>query len=285
MIEFRPGRGGLLRAEISTAEAEAELYLQGGHLARWTPRGEKPVLFLSPKSLFTTGKAIRGGVPVIFPWFGARSDGKAGPAHGFARTAEWTLESSGYEDGKTQVALVLSSSKATRELFDGEFQLRLRFSIGGELEIQLETTNTGSAPFRFEEALHTYLTVSDAGAISIDGLRGTTYLDKTDEFKFKNQGSEPIRIDKETDQLHVNTESTCTVIDRAWDRSITIEKTGSDSTVIWNPWIEKTRGLSDMGSDSWRQMICVETANAADNAIVLAPGAVHRLTAKISVSS
>jgi glucose-6-phosphate 1-epimerase len=284
VIRVESALGGLERATISTSAATAELYLQGAHLAHWTPRGHRPVLFLSPMSSFAAGKAVRGGVPIIFPWFGSRSDGKPGPAHGFARTSEWTLESARQGEGGTvEVALALDSSDATRNLFDSDFRLRFRVSVGAELEMELETSNHGKEPFKFEEALHTYLAVGDVRQVSVSGLEGTSLIDKTDGFKLKKQGSEPIRIARETDQVHLNTQAVCTVWDPVWNRRIIIEKSGSNSTVIWNPWIEKNEGMSDMPIDGWKQMLCVETANAADNALSLSPGASHRLTVRIRV--
>jgi len=271
---------------LSTATAEAELYLEGAHLTQWTPRGHRPVLFISSKSLFAAGKAIRGGVPIIFPWFGARSDGRPGPAHGFARTSEWVFERAARRnDSRIEIALTLSSSNATHQFFDGDFRSRFRLTVGQELEMELEISNSGKAPFTFEEALHTYLAVGDVQQVSVSGLEDTTYIDKTDAFKRKRQSSEPVRIAKETDQVHLSTPAACTVFDPVWDRRIIIEKTGSSSTVIWNPWIDKSKGMSDMEVDGWKQMLCVETANAADNALVLAPGASHKMAATIRVEA
>jgi glucose-6-phosphate 1-epimerase len=285
-LRFDTGPGGLVCAEISTPAAEAVLYLQGAHLAHWTPRGQRPVLFISPKSFFAAGKAIRGGVPVIFPWFGSRSDGRSGPAHGFARTSQWTVESTRLrEDGGVEITLALSSNDATREFIEADFRLRFRVTVGSELEMELETSNEAKTPFPFEEALHTYLAVGDVRQASVSGLENTVFVDKTDGFKRKHQGAEPVRIAKETDQVHLNTLTTCTVWDPRWARRIVIEKSGSASTVIWNPWIDKTKGLSDMNADGWEQMICVETANAAENQIVLTPGASHKLTARIRVEA
>jgi glucose-6-phosphate 1-epimerase len=283
-LRFESGPGGFVRAGISTPAAEAGLYLQGAHVANWIPRGQRPVLFLSAKSLFAAGKAIRGGVPIIFPWFGARSDGKPGPAHGFARTSEWTVESTKQrEDARVEITLALSSNVATRELFDAAFRLRFRVTIGSELEMELEASNDGNAPFTFEEALHTYLAVGDVQRASLLGLENTTFIDKTDGFKRKKLESEAMRIAKETDQVHLDTRAICTVWDPVWERRITIEKSGSASTVIWNPWSDKSKGMSDMEADGWKQMLCVETANAADNAVLLEPGDSHKLSAKIRV--
>src|SRR5271157_5246194 len=114
-LRFEDTPGGLVRAVISTPAAEADVYLQGAHVTHWTPRGQRPVLFVSPKSLFTPGKAIRGGVPVIFPWFGPRSDGLPGPAHGFARSMEWAIEAARLRnDGKVEITLALAPNDATR---------------------------------------------------------------------------------------------------------------------------------------------------------------------------
>jgi len=285
-LRFDEGPGGLVRAVISTPLAEAEVYLQGGHVARWTPSGQRPVLFVSPKSLFSPGKAIRGGVPIIFPWFGARGDGKPGPAHGFARSMEWAIEGTTLlSDGRVAVTLALAPNDVTRGFGYADFHVRFRVTVGSDLEMELEVRNDAPEPLAYEEALHTYFSIADIGQASVSGLEGTTYIDKTDGFKRKQLGNQPVRIASETDQVHLSTKATCVVHDEVWRRRIVVEKSGSESTVLWNPWIDKTRGMSDMAPDDWKDMICVETANAADNAIHLAAGASHKLTARIRVES
>ncbi len=269
---------------ISTPLAEAELHTSGAHLARWTPRGHKPVLFLSPRSFFAPGKAIRGGVPIIFPWFGPRSDGRPGGAHGFARTMEWSKESERtLEDGRFEVVMALAANSETRATFDGEFRLRFRVMIGRQLEMELETTNEGSEPFQFEDALHTYFAVGDIRQVTISGLEGSWYVDKTDGFRRKQQAGESIRFDGERDQMHVNTDATCVIHDPAWERRIVVEKSGSQSTVVWNPWVEKTAALADMEPDGWTGMVCVESANAGENTIRLAHGETRAMRVRIRV--
>lgn len=258
---------------VSSPIAQAEIYLQGGHLATWVPRGHRPVLFLSSTSLYQTGKAIRGGVPVIFPWFGARSDGQPGPQHGFARTALWKLESTDVKpSGDAEIVLSLPDSGA-----------RLRFRIGAVLHMELEVRNTGAAPMKYEEALHTYFAVSDIGQTSVTGLEDVTYVDKTDGFVRKRQAEQPLRLTKETDSVYLDTPATCVIHDTGWNRRIIVEKSGSASTIVWNPWQEKSAAMADMGPGEWRQMICVESGNAADNAVTLAPGETHSLTVTIRV--
>jgi glucose-6-phosphate 1-epimerase len=283
-VRFEDAAGGLTRAVISTPSAEAQIYLQGAHLTHWAPRGQRPVLFTSSKSLFEPGKAIRGGVPVIFPWFGPRQFGQPGPAHGFARTMTWEVEATGLRPGgDVEITLTLDPNDATRALGYSAFQLRLRLTVGSELQMELEVRNHSSAPLVFEEALHTYLAIADIHQARVSGLEGTLYIDKADGFQRKSLDDAPLRIGRETDQVHLNTTAACVVHDPVWKRRIVVEKSGSESTVIWNPWIDKAKAMSEMSPGEWQQMICVETANAADNAVSLVPGAAHKMTASIRV--
>ncbi len=284
VLRFDETPGGLVRALVSTPAADAEIYLHGAHVTGWTPCDLRPVLFVSSQSLFEPGKAIRGGVPIVFPWFGPRGDGKPGPPHGFARIREWTVEGAKLRsDGKVEITLALTPDDATGAFGYGSFHLRFRVTIGDDLEMELETRNLGPEPLIFEEALHTYFAVGDIHRVSVSGLAGTTYIDKTDGFKRKTLGSGPLRIAKETDQVHVNTQAACLIDDPAWDRRIIVEKSGSGTTVVWNPWIDKTRSMSDMAPGDWQETICVETANAADNSVHLSPGVSHKLKASIRV--
>jgi glucose-6-phosphate 1-epimerase len=281
-LRFEEGSGGLTRAVISTSAADAELYLHGAHLTHWQPHGAEPVLFLSSKSSYEPGKAIRGGVPVIFPWFGPRADGQAGPMHGFARTMEWTVEETAVDnDRNVEIALVLEPNEVTRGFGYDAFHLRFHVTIGRTLAMKLEARNDGGEPLVFQEALHTYFAIGDVNRVRVSGLAGAVYIDKTDAFQRKRQGSDPIRITKETDRVYVNTTSTCVIGDPAIGRRIMVEKSGSEETVVWNPWEDKIKTFADMTPEDWRHMICVETANAGDHSIQLAPGASHTLSATI----
>jgi len=273
-VRLEDGPGGLRRAIVSTPLATATIYLHGAHVTEWTPRGQRPVLFTSSRSMFETGKPIRGGVPIVFPWFGPRGDGQPGPLHGYARISEWTLESTEQRpDGAVEVRLGLAVESV---------RLTYRVVVGESLELELTVRNKSDAEFRFEEALHTYFAVGDIRQVSITGLEGTTCVDKTDGFARKvSEGA--IRFGKETDQVHLNTTAACEIHDAAWERVVVVEKTGSNTTVVWNPWIEKTKTLADMAPDDWQQMVCVETANALANNITLPAGAVHTLYSSIRV--
>jgi glucose-6-phosphate 1-epimerase len=274
-LKFEDAPGGLTRAIISVPQADATVYLHGAHVASWTPRGQQPVLYLSSRSKFEAGAAIRGGVPLVFPWFGPRSDGKPGPMHGFARISEWSLESAHLRpDGALELLLTLTPDDSGR--------LRFRVSVGTKLEMELEVHNPSSEPLHFEEAFHSYFAVGDIHGVGITGLGGSAYVDKTDAFARKS-APERIAIAKETDQVHLNTRATCEIADVSWKRTIVVEKAGSDTTVVWNPWIDKNRTLADMAPGDWQNMLCIETANAMENAVVLPAGGVHRMAATISV--
>jgi glucose-6-phosphate 1-epimerase len=230
------------------------------------------------------GKAIRGGVPVIFPWFGARAGHPESPLHGFARTSLWQLESMQCQDEVVSIVLRLSASEATRALWPHDFTLRHHIRIGSTLEMTLELENPSGEALEFEEALHTYLTVSDAREVSVEGLAGVDYLDKVDSGALKTQDAEPIRITAETDRIYLNTESECVVKDPGFGRELMVAKSGSATTVVWNPWVAKSKAMADFGDEEWPKMLCIETANAGENRVSLPPGQTHSMRAILSAS-
>ena len=288
VLAFSKNEQGLIHASITTPTCTAELNLQGAHLTRWQPTGQKAVLFLSDRSSFTPGKAIRGGIPIIFPWFGGRTataenQRTDGPSHGFARTADWTLAFAALSNDDLHLTLTLSPNDATRALGYDHFQLAYQLTLGAELRLQLAVANQSAVPLHFEEAFHSYFSVGDAQQISIVGLADTDYLDKTDEFKPKHQTESLLKLTGETDRPYLNTTATINLDDPVLNRRITVCKANSKSTVIWNPWSDLTAKLADMVPDGWLSMTCIETANVASNAITLAPGQQHLMEAHISV--
>lgn len=270
----------------ASANGSLEVALQGAHVFDWRPAGSAhPVLFLSPRSLFRRGKAIRGGVPVCFPWFGPKAGDPAAPQHGFARTSAWQLvaaEATG--EGTARVALDFSDDATTRTAWPHAFAARLEIHAGARLALALTVRNTGADRFTFGAALHTYLAVSDVRAIRLRGLEGARVLDKVGGHMIeRREGGDPISFSGETDRVYLDTAASCTIDDPGWNRRIHVSKTGSRSTVVWNPWTEKARALADLGEDAWPGFLCVETCNAADDVVTLAPGASHTLGAEIQV--
>ncbi len=278
------GNGGLTKVVVSTPVAEGEMYLHGAHVTAWKPRGAEEVLFLSGQSKWQDGKAIRGGVPICFPWFGDHPENPKAPAHGFARTRAWELESIERVGDGVAVSMSLTSDERTKEWWPADFRLVHRAVFGMQLSLELSFTNTGSRPVRFAEALHTYYRVGEVEQIRVAGLDGVEYLDKTDGNRRKRQDGE-IVINSETDRIYLDTDGAIDVRDAVLRRRIRVEKLNSKTTVIWNPWIEKARSMSDLGDEEWKQMVCVECCNAADYQVTVEPGGQHVMKAITSVGS
>jgi D-hexose-6-phosphate mutarotase len=284
VVTIDAGKNGMPRVHVTAPAAEAEIYLHGAHLTQFTPSGHKPVLFVSADSHFDPSKAIRGGVPLIFPWFGPKADDPKAQMHGFARNQSWTLgEVTHGADGTVVVGLTLGPTQRSRKLWPHDFAATFTVAVGGALDMALEVVNTSAAPFQYEEALHTYLAIGDIKRTTIDGLGGRTFLDKTEHAKRKTQPPGPFTITGETDRVYLDTADMVTVADAGNGRKLVVSKTGSASTVVWNPWIAKAKAMSDFGDDEWPGMLCIETANAADNAVKLAPGARHTMRSTIAV--
>src|SRR5262245_23742016 len=270
---FEVGDGGLIRAVLTPPSVVAHVYLHGAHVTHHQVDGEPLLLFLSSRSRFEAGRAIRGGVPVVFPWFGPKTGDPTAPDHGFARTSDWSVESVEARDGAVTLVLGLEPSADTRRYWRPDFRVRQRVEIGATLAIALDVLNCSDAPFTFEEALHTYLRVGDVHDVSVTGLDGVTYIDRRDGMRRATLGPGPFAPRDATDRVFLDTRARCVVSDPRLGRRLSLEKTGSATTVVWNPWEDGAAALSDLGPGEWRSMLCVETANAADDAVTLAPGA------------
>jgi D-hexose-6-phosphate mutarotase len=281
-IRFEQGNGGLTRIILTSPLADGEVYLHGAHVTRYQQRDQPPILFMSAASQFAAGKPIRGGVPICFPWFGPKAGDAKAPAHGFARLMEWSVDSARANGQGAMVTLKLTSNAETKIWWPADFVATYTITVGQALHLALSITNTGSAPCQFEEAMHTYLSIGDIETLWIEGLGGATFIDKMNAGQRTVQHDDRIRFVAETDRVYLDTRSTCTVHDPALGRVLRVEKTGSDATVIWNPWIAKARAMADFGDSEWPGMVCVETCNVADHAVTIAPGATHTLTAEVS---
>lgn len=287
VLGFGKTASGLVFARVSGAAAAATVYLQGAHLAEWQSAGQAPVLFLSAKSEYVPGNAIRGGVPVIFPWFGPRQDGKPGPAHGFARSSLWELEDAAVVGaGVEQVVhltFALTPNEMSRGLGFDHFRVTYRMAIGQQLGMELAVANDAGAgaPLVMEDALHSYFAVGDVERATLTGLGGTEYLDKRDGGRRKVQAGGAMSLTEITDRVYLDTVATCVIEDAEARRRIVVEKSGSHETVVWNPWANLAAKMADMEPEGWRRMLCVETANVGDGAVTLAPGETHTMRAEI----
>jgi len=284
VARFEAGGGGLSRLAVSGPAAEAHVYLHGAHVSHFKPSGQRPVLFTSARSNYQAGKPIRGGVPIIFPWFGVRADDANAPMHGLVRTREWTVESVTEADDAVSVVMTLTSDDETRARWPHDFQLRFTATFAASLIMGLQVHNTSREPIAFEEALHTYFSVGDVREIAIKGLIGTEYLDKEQgNARFKQLESR-LKLTGITDRVYVNTPADCVIDDVVNGRRIMVAKEHSASTVVWNPWPEKIKTMPDLDPTDWTKYVCIETCNVKENARTLAAGQTHTMRAAISVA-
>jgi glucose-6-phosphate 1-epimerase len=219
---------------------------------------------MSQASQFALGKAIRGGVPIIFPWFGAR---EGFPSHGFARVTEWEWEGSfAAPDGSVTLRFRLPTANLPSE--------NITFAVTVSEQLTMELTVANLSPtenLSFENCLHTYFAIGDIAEVGITGLTGTTYIDKVDNFTTKLESGAAVQISSETDRIYLDTAEPVEIHDSRLHRKIRVEKTGSASTVVWNPWAVKAKQMSDFGDEEYKQMVCVEAGNVALNKITVAP--------------
>jgi glucose-6-phosphate 1-epimerase len=291
VLNFGQDDNQLLYAEIAGPAARARVYMQGAHLTAWQPHGFDPVIYLSPKSEFQQGRPIRGGIPVVFPWFGPRRGEPAPPhadepglQHGFARVQEWVMVFAALSGEDVNLTLALGPTKESQAVGFDDFRAALRLRIGRSLAVELAVANgEGRPPLVFEEALHTYFQVANATQVSVEGLGGAEYIDKRDGFRRKVLPAGPLRLTEETDRVFLNTEAACIIHDPVGGRRITVGKAGSRTTVVWNPWTTLAPQLPDMDPEGWRSMIAVETGNVGPDAVTLAAGERHAMAFDVAV--
>jgi glucose-6-phosphate 1-epimerase len=284
IAEIRTGQNSLPKIRIATPAAKAEIYLHGAQITSWQPAGHEEVLFLSAQSRFEEGKAIRGGIPLCFPWFRAKSDNPKAPAHGLVRTRAWQLDSIAQQAEEVLVTLSSESDESTKLWFPHHYRATLQITVGASLQLAFTAANTGQSAFQFEAALHTYNRVGDVQNLTLTGLDQTPYLDNRDNNALKLQSGD-FHFTRDTDNAYLNTQSPVEIHDPVLNRRIRLEKQNSLSTVVWNPWAADAAKLADLGDDEWTQFACVEAANILSAAITLHPGEEHTITAKITVHS
>ncbi len=278
-VMFLDGQGELPMIGISTMWSSAEVYLQGAHLTSFRKHGEPPLTFMSQCSRFTEGQPIRGGIPVIFPWFGMR-EGMGN--HGFARVKNWELkEFAPAPDGSVSVRFRLPDCPEASSFppFTADYVITVSESLMLQLIVSNQSTDE---PLTFENCFHTYFEVGDVTSISIVGLKGISYLDKVANFAQRTEANDAIRISSEVDRIYLNTTGPVEIHDPRLGRKILIHKQGSESTVVWNPWIARSQQMPDFGNDEYQRMVCVETGNVSSNEITLPPGRTSTLTTKVS---
>jgi HAD superfamily hydrolase (TIGR01509 family) len=281
-VRLEHGAGGLPVVRVDGARGWAEVHLHGAQVTAWAPNGHPSLLWTSPTSQFRADAAIRGGIPVCFPWFGPLAERPGAPRHGFARTSRWSLLQAHDDGHDVTLRLGLADDDATRtSAWPHRFEAVLTVVVGSRLSVALEVTNRDDVPVTFEEALHTYLD-ADVTDVEVLGLEGTSFLDKTATPPVVRREPGPLRITSEVDRVYLDT--TADVIVRAGRTgAIRVGKTGSQTTVVWNPWVEGARATVDLTDDAWAGMLCVEASNVGPSAVRLGPGARHTMSTTIAV--
>ncbi|XP_013773811.2 putative glucose-6-phosphate 1-epimerase [Limulus polyphemus] len=251
---------------VVLAEREDSLFkvhLLGATLLSWKV-DDAEILFVSDKAVFDNKKAIRGGIPFVFPQFGPWS---AGPQHGFARTSHWKLEKEPEKlpNGDVQAVFTLCDSDSTRALWDYRFKVTYTITLmDKKLNMEVDVKNTGESEFSFTVLLHTYFNVPDVTKCEVTGLKGITYVDKTRNEETFLEDREVVTVAQLTDRVYQNTPSEHSIRVVAGNRTITMRKHNFPDTVIWNPWKEKAKAMSDFGDDEYLNMICVEAGSVSN---------------------
>jgi glucose-6-phosphate 1-epimerase len=237
-------------------------------------------LYLSPRAVLQPGTAIRGGIPVCWPWFGPHPHDGGLPAHGFARICRWTLELVREDDDGVEVQLDLRDSDTARACWPHPFRLNLTVHIGAELAVVLTTHNPGPEPLRIGNALHTYLRVGDITHTRIEGLDGAGYLDSL--IGENRQQTGPVEFDREVDRVYRHGGG-CRLLDEARGCAVTVQKSGAKDLVVWNPWVEKSGTMRDLPPDGFREFVCIEAANVDGDLPCVPPGGIQATSTCLQV--
>lgn len=277
---------------IRHGQAELLVAQQGAHILSYQLDGQPPVIWLNDEAVFKTGKSIRAGVPVCWPWFGnlqrnpasvqaMRVSNEPAPAHGLVRALDWELGEIGITDGGLKVEFILPVPEAGLPGWPHQVDLRLSIRLDEQLHIHLTSHNRGTDSVSISQALHSYFAVSDVRNVQVEGVDGLSYIETLDDWNIAKQQGD-LHVTGETDRIYLNTPAKLSIVDPAWERRIELTASGSRSAVIWNPWIDRAAAFSDMANDGWQRMLCIETANVMDDIVQLAAGASHTLGVSIA---
>ncbi|MBK1882890.1 D-hexose-6-phosphate mutarotase [Luteolibacter pohnpeiensis] len=256
---------GYVIYEIDHPACKAKVARHGAHLMEWQPTGEDPVIYLSPDAVFHEGKAIRGGIPICWPWFGPHPTDSSKPAHGIARTRFWTFDDATESETGVRLFFSLEDDEATRELWPFPFRYELEIFVGSELEIRLTTCNRSEQPMPVSGAIHAYFATTDSRLAHVTGL----YL------------KSPLHIDREVEAFFPTLEGAVLM---EGNREVQVEQTGLSATMIWNPWIEKAASFQDLPDEDYLRFICIEPMIANPDAVIISPGGQYTISSTVKVS-
>ena len=283
-LRFVTGNNGFTLIEIDNGRARALISPYAGQVLSFLPSGEpEDLLFVSQHACFQPGKAIKGGIPVCWPWFGADPESRGRPAHGFVRNRDWqVLGTAMLEDGTTSVRLGITPDDEIRALWPHPFALTLEITVGRSLELALSSFNPDTVPLTITQGLHSYFSVGDVARVQVRGLEGKHYIDKMDGGAIKVQQG-LVTIDGEVDRIYTGVDHDLVIDDPVFERRIRIAAEGSASAVVWNPWAATAAAMADLGDEEYTGMLCVETTNAGPDAVQILPGENYRLVARYTI--
>lgn len=268
--------------DVQTPVSAATIALHGAQVLTWAPTEHPPVLYVSPKAKMTPGTPLRGGIPICWPWFGDHPEDPSLPSHGLARTRFWELVSGELEGKVATLVFKLVPDDETKKLFPHDFELTATIRIADKLRVKLKMTNTGEEIYKVSCALHTYLSLGDIERIQLEGVKGSHYVDKLSDSDEPQYQEKNLQIKEEVDRIY---QSMSSVLIRDLDRyrSVFVDKAGSRSTVIWNPWKEKSKTIADLPDKGYKEFVCVECANAGTDKPTLRPNGSHTLETVIGL--
>jgi len=278
--------------QIRQGQAELLVAQQGAHILSYQLAGQPPLIWLNDEAVFQTGKSIRAGVPVCWPWFGnfernppsvqaMRVSDQPASAHGLVRALDWELEGIETEGDSLNVVFALPVPENGLPGWPHQVDLKLNIRLDEQLQIDLTSHNRGTDSVTISQALHSYFAVSDVRNVHVEGVDGLQYIETLDNWNTVTQHGD-LRFSGETDRIYLNTPDKLSIVDPAWERRIELNARGSRSAVIWNPWTERAAAFSDMADDGWQRMLCIETANVLGDVVTLAPGESHTLGVSIA---
>jgi len=273
MLGKEQGEGqGLPGLLIENPHCRATVALQGAQILDFQAAGQRPLLWLSERALLTPGKAIRGGIPLCFPWFGSHPQDASKPAHGFARNREWQLSAASLGEQGHTLVFTLNADAATRALWPHDFRAELHMELGQTLCLSLHVHNTGAQPFSFTFAFHSYFPVADIRQVCVEGLDGSRCIDQLAATRTPQPYGGPVTFAGETDRIYLAARGDYRIIDMVSGGETRIKAPGCRSAIVWNPWAEKTARLGDMHPEGWQGMVCVECGNVESDRVTVGAG-------------
>ena len=276
---------------IRAAGSELLVAQQGAQILSYQQAEQPPLIWLSPQAAYQRGQSVRGGVPLCWPWFGdlrrnpqavqAHFHLEQAPAHGLVRTLDWELLGIEEEDDAVTLRFAYDTRTQPLEGWPRDAGLTFVIRLAQDLGMSLETHNRGNTPLTLSQALHSYFAVSDVRQVKVEGLQACRYIDTLQDWQELRQ-QDDLGFSAETDRIYLDTAARLSIIDPGWGRRIHLDSRGSRSAVLWNPWVDKAKRLSQFPDDAWQNMLCIETANVLEDVVQLKADERHRLELRLS---